>query len=676
MIRVQKDHDHPPAILRSAHAHAAILQVLKAGQVLGFPRLDILMHRELLEALLEVYQGKCALTERKISLSDSTVFIAHYRPTRPYYWLCFEWSNLFPVSDDSTLFRQAGFPLRREEQRVLLPPDNRYEWRAGSDTLLAEEPLLIHPEYDQPEEFFYFDRDGIIHATEQHPRGLASIAHYTLNFGQVVVERKNKIRYFQRLLSEQVKNYKKVYVDTTPDAGSMEEFFVRPFEELVAAAQPDAEFSLLGQNMLTNFEYFFCESMTRLKDHRILRNAFQLFAAQTAQLPKSRVTATNILKTSQVSDARIAGLTIQHIKCFDQIDLTFDPTQNLHLLVGTSGTGKSTILQFLSLVLTGLPAPPTDYKWAHLLRQPHEEGRIRLLLQHAQGQGRFTFRANAQDGLTCQQHRSYYEQFRAQFPVLGYGLGRGSTLKGSHKTFSPIATLFGDSSFLLTLKDKETFYLVTEQFDHIRDLLNPILAEAGEGVALEDFDRKYFYFRTAIGRIRTQDMPRNFRIVFGYLLDMASHLHRFGYDLTKPETVKALMLFDELDVWMPLVWQRAFYLSLARLFPQAQIIAATQNPFVIQAMPHNDILLLRKEENGIKVEPFVQHGQIWAWTVTQVMVRLFNDVMEGSPLMDQKITHLQQLLREQETTQAEALREELLAALPTQSPYKAYLKGL
>ncbi|MEM6297160.1 MAG: AAA family ATPase [Bacteroidota bacterium] len=683
MISVQKDYDHPPAVLRSADTHAAVLQLLRNRQAMGVLRLDILMHQELLEALLEVYNGKCAITERKISLADSTVFLTHYRPANPYYWLAFEWSNLMPVSDDSTLFRDEEFPLRRVSRRILSPPEDRALWRADADLMQQEESLLIHPELDQPEEFIYFDLEGVAQAVNQNQRGTETIDHYTLNYGQVVVERKKKIQHFQQLFAEQVTAYKKVYVETTPNDAAMNEFFHEHLEALVKAAQPDAEFSLLGQNMIRNFDYYIADTLERAKDRRILRNAFESFSNKNLSNSPIKIAQTEIVKDEK-QEFIFLGFELHQMKCFEHLKFDFTPNENLHLITGTNGTGKSSILQLLGLILCGLQRPPLAYGWGHVVRNRNEANEVKAKLRFRlnKREMNFTFYFNTAYGMECRQHRAYYESLRAQSLVLGYGVSESQPrfITGRYQAFSPIATLFGDTSFLHTLNEDEVFYLVAGKFDTICDLMNPLLccAYENEDIKLVDYDRDHFYFETSRGRTQDLDMPRSFRAIFDYLLDMLFRFDRDEKDLTKPEEIVALVLIDELDQILSLNWQRTLFQKLAEQFPKVNFLVTTQNPYVIQELQHNGILLLNPDIEKTTGEPFINEGKAWAWTTTQIMARLLNTVTEISPIMDAKLAELNRLIAEEksDTEEYNALRAEIESALPPQSPYWAYLEGL
>lgn len=108
------------------------------------------------EALRQAQHGKCCFCERKEEIGD----VEHFRPksgyqqnvqdklNRPgYYWLAYEWDNLFfccPKCNRS--YKRNFFPLADESKRA----------RSHHDDISAEEPLLVHPAHDNPEEFIEY----------------------------------------------------------------------------------------------------------------------------------------------------------------------------------------------------------------------------------------------------------------------------------------------------------------------------------------------------------------------------------------------------------------------------------------------------------------------------------------------------------------------------------------
>lgn len=143
------------------------------------------------------YKNKCAYCER-ICKAD----IEHYRPKKKvteaprhegYYWLCYEWTNLLPscVTCNRDGAKLNKFPILGT--RIEKPPEllrngelDLEKFKANVSPLKDEKPYLLHPEIDQPEEFFEFEVDddtkGIrIKGTDNDSRGEETIEICLLN---------------------------------------------------------------------------------------------------------------------------------------------------------------------------------------------------------------------------------------------------------------------------------------------------------------------------------------------------------------------------------------------------------------------------------------------------------------------------------------------------------------
>ncbi len=115
---------------------------------------------EVKEKLVDLYNHKCAYCESK--LEPGNLIIEHYRPKHQYYWLAYEWTNLIIacMACNNSGTKGTKFPIKNEGKRVKVHSDDKKEWRANSNTLQNEEPLLLHPEIDIPEEHIKFNYDG------------------------------------------------------------------------------------------------------------------------------------------------------------------------------------------------------------------------------------------------------------------------------------------------------------------------------------------------------------------------------------------------------------------------------------------------------------------------------------------------------------------------------------
>lgn len=121
---------------------------------------------KVLEKLEESYLGKCAYCEEYTNPD-----VEHYRPKgrveedkqhSGYYWLAYEWSNLLPACElcnrkgaKHDKFQVQGIRVTQPTLNANGEP-NLTTFLANSPTLLAERPDLLHPELDEPKEYFAF----------------------------------------------------------------------------------------------------------------------------------------------------------------------------------------------------------------------------------------------------------------------------------------------------------------------------------------------------------------------------------------------------------------------------------------------------------------------------------------------------------------------------------------
>lgn len=127
-------------------------------------------HDDVKERLKLMQHKKCAFCESSfehISYGD----VEHFRPKggwvqeaedeleRPgYYWLAYDWENLFLSCQlCNQRFKKNLFPLVDPSKRA----------RTHHDHLAHEEPLLIDPARDEPDDHIYFDRERIRAWTEK-----------------------------------------------------------------------------------------------------------------------------------------------------------------------------------------------------------------------------------------------------------------------------------------------------------------------------------------------------------------------------------------------------------------------------------------------------------------------------------------------------------------------------
>jgi len=147
--------------------------------------------------LLKAQQDKCAFCESKVrhvAYGD----VEHFRPKagfrqraeddlgRPgYYWLAYEWTNLyFACQICNQKFKVNLFPLTDPAARAI----------SHRDDLSREEPLLIDPEGDDPEEHIGF-RKEYAYPISGSPKARTTIQALGLNREELVERRRDRMAF-------------------------------------------------------------------------------------------------------------------------------------------------------------------------------------------------------------------------------------------------------------------------------------------------------------------------------------------------------------------------------------------------------------------------------------------------------------------------------------------------
>jgi uncharacterized protein (TIGR02646 family) len=152
------------------------------------------------ETLETIQHGKCAFCETPLLGCYGDV--EHFRPKAAwqqqegdtphypgYYWLVYDWDNLFLSCEYcNRSFKKNLFPLADPAKRAF----------SHNDNIEDEEPLLIHPTFDNPEDFLGF-RGRIPYAISGNAKGETTISMLGLH------KRAAKIRKAQNVHLETVK---------------------------------------------------------------------------------------------------------------------------------------------------------------------------------------------------------------------------------------------------------------------------------------------------------------------------------------------------------------------------------------------------------------------------------------------------------------------------------------
>lgn len=182
--------------------------------------------------LIDEQHGKCCFCEADFT-ANGYGDVEHFRPkagftkiktgklNRPgYYWLAYDWNNLFfSCQICNQRYKKNYFPLDDETKRA-----KNHTFDYGQ-----EDPLLLNPAVDNPEDHITFNRHVPVHKTE---RGEVSISGYGIDGKDRPKLKRDRETYLQNVRN----NVSLASVDlgtiTSEEQEQTSKFFHLPWEDL------------------------------------------------------------------------------------------------------------------------------------------------------------------------------------------------------------------------------------------------------------------------------------------------------------------------------------------------------------------------------------------------------------------------------------------------------------
>ena len=303
---------------------------------------------------------------------------------------------------------------------------------------------------------------------------------------------------------------------------------------------------------------------------------------------------------------KIQRVKIQHIKCFEDVEINFDPSGNTGLIIGTNGKGKSTILQLIGLGLSGISNVPFQYSWKEVVKKNHDRGSFEIDGLYDNNPINLKFEVNNKDdSITCTEGSDQLKSLRDTFMLLAYGVNRSYKLEEAkpYKDIEPIATLFGENGYLKHIKISSTYEYVKQNFETIQVLVNKVLekADGNDKVILTHYDSSSFYFKTPSNpkdAIPIEALSEGFKSTLVWLFDAIIRIVERGGSLENAADVTGIILLDEIDLHLHPSWQRTILESVETLFPNIQFIVTSHSPFVVQSAKKECLIALETEKDS------------------------------------------------------------------------------
>ncbi len=600
--------------------------------------------------LNEIYNGKCAYCE-----SHTLIYLRSFDKYRPksYTWLSREWSNLLFCCRSCSSKKSYKFPLRKEENRKTESTNDKNDLLANSKYLLSEEPLILNPEIDFPEEHFYFTKDGIIKSNTE--RGQVTIDIIGLNRMELCKQRFSVIDYYttkiklQSNLSLELKN-----------SINFEELFILLLKDIFNSLKYNnivkKEFTLLLFYLTYDYEEFFEIDKFNSKIKDIIVNLFEEVKKENLKYLKNRKLKNTEIRKKKFDKIKINNIAINNVRCFNKFEINFDKKNTV--ILGNNAAGKSTILQLIAFALNGTENPPNE--WNEVITKGEDHASFKIDLEINNEPKILTFKISDNDKIIITDKN---KKLIENILIFAYGSGRSSKRHDIDidiiKQTANVSTLIGINQFEPFYKYK--FLEQKKNFNAIKTIIDYIFNGNSEtnNIEIESYEydtinEKYNFFFSASNNdnlLPLEALSDGFRTSFLWIIDFLYRLHKKKIDITekysKPFDIFAIVLLDEIDLHLHPKWQQEIMPRLTTVFPNIQFIVTTHSPFIVQSIESKVVLL---EQNNVNIE----ENDVSKWRIDQILSsNLFNITSLRSKKVEAQIERQQELLEKDTLSEVE-----------------------
>jgi uncharacterized protein (TIGR02646 family) len=595
MIHINREQVKKPAVFNSSKFKKAVEKYFNDPVERRF-NYRLLANPEIKKAMFELFHGICVFCED--TWADD---IEHFRPKKRamnldgtiseehYWWLAYEWTNLYMVCGSCNHAKRTRFPVRGQ--------------RANSINELAyEEPLLLDPCLDKPEEHLYFSSDGVIIPLTE--RGRITIEVFTLNRQFLIEARRNAVKNFHYRLQFYLSN------NNSPKVLASIKGHLDGSERHTAVCRQYLQEFISKNPQMPNVDKLQAVLIEQT-DYRPLEITKKEKKEALAQVAERKIELASYSVEDQAQDEvyfsgakRIEKIEINNFRSIKRLELDFPSPKSDYeswlMLIGENGTGKSSILQAVALALMGeahcnqLGLEASRFVHKNRSGRRARSGFVKVYLTNMSSPITLKFKSNS--------NQFEVEPKEPKALLLGYGSTRLLTHDLSEAVeqskYIRVKNLFDPTA---RLDDGERWLenkrrLGNEQFKKVQEALKDLLLLGEEDLIIrEKGEVKVKIFDT---KLCLHELSDGFQSILALSMDiMIALLEKWKH--ARIDESEAIVLLDEIEVHLHPVWKMEIVKRLRRCFPRISFLVTTHDPLCLKGLYDGEIVKLERDEEEI-----------------------------------------------------------------------------
>ena len=681
----------------------------KGGQRRAPDVMKVLYDSELLNHLWEGFGRACAFCETP-SRKPNPEWMHHFRPIGlaadenkktsllHYVWLALEWENLYWCCPTCDRTKGNRFYVKNRRGEINDPVE------VLRDTEMEE---LIDPCHTDPREHLQFGTNGVLH--DLSITGWNTIELMNLNRGKLIENRRRAILD----LADDLRDPSGAVALFAPrgEHGPSRSVLARNEVSSVSELAPDREYAgaatwailqwaeFTGLPASTPGEFLdFVQSMDVEERHRMLNAlvddepSFEMAAGGSpdaedgygrAPARPSRTSPvrsrTLTLKDLPLADNLLKSVTIRNFKALKDISFTLpefvdDPdlatSRALRLvpcmlILGENATGKSSVLEALTLALLGTTETghlddlleDEDVRPEAMIHRPDidnwdvvSDEPLKVELTFLDSEERTELTGHASES-------TFSGDPRPSKIVLSYGPRRFFRKQKQRRFRAPAYRVKSQFDPLVTIPNPTDWLLncPKPQFDAaVRALREILMLESDDDVVRED---GRIMINAAGGRTPLSEMSVGYKSVVALATDIIRELF-YNYDNT--EFAYAVVLIDEIETHLHPRWKMRIIRLLRQAFPKVQFIITTHDPLCLRGMYDGEIYVLERSPDDARIETLKDLPNIKGMRAEQILTSEFFGLGTTDPDTDAKLSRYHTLVAKDERSASEKIEMEAL----------------